>query len=159
MHHFRRKFNQISAFWDQDGTAGAAPCLYCRTTSVKSRHHASGFQPESHRTVIDQGHLHVDTKTPARHGRMRLLRLLQKMLKQPFSFFRRSSGGKSRARAFAGICRQRELGNQQQPAPDISQAAVHFTGIIRKYAIAEHAFQQPVRTLLTIITLHADEHQ
>ena len=55
----------------------------------------SGLQPEGHRTVIDQLHLHSGAEAPGTNRRVQVFGTLQQMQKQPLSERRWRGGGKT----------------------------------------------------------------
>src|SRR5690625_2292654 len=94
------------------------------------------LQPEGHRTVVAQAHLHVGAKDAAGHGTVVFAPGGgEEVLVQRLGQMRCARAGEAGAQTLAGIGRQRELGHHQQFAPNVAEAAIHTPVIVGKNEI------------------------
>src|SRR5271165_361313 len=93
-----------------------------RKAPMRVRSHcASTLQPEGHRSVVDERHLHVGTEYPARHARVLLGRGSDQGMEQARALLGRRGRGEARTQALAGLCGQCELRYQQEISVDLLQ--------------------------------------
>ena len=59
--------------------------------------------------------------------------------------------------AAIGVRRQRELADQQQPAPDILQGFIHFSLFVAENAVTQQAFAHALNSRFIIARLHGDQ--
>src|SRR5882757_10524979 len=103
-----------------------------------------GFQPERHRTVIDQRHLHVGPEYARGYLPVGASRPLQEMVTKAPCLIGSRSGAEARPGAFVGVGGKGELRNQQQLSPDVAQRQVHLALLIGKDPVRQDPLQQPV---------------
>src|SRR5512135_1776066 len=86
-------------------TATPAPA---RTSGAARR---CAAQPEGHRSVVHQAHLHVGTETPDAHLGNQRAAMRNEAVEQALARLRRGCERKARPRPLARIGSERELGN------------------------------------------------
>ena len=97
------------------------------------------------------------TKSSRTHLRVRGPRTGTQIIEQHACLRRRQRPGKPGTCARARIGRQRELGNKEESAAGLANRSVHPSGLVRKHAVSQDAFQQPIRHGLVVTRLGADQ--
>ena len=118
-----------------------------------------GLQPEGHRTVIDQRHLHVRAEDTRCHRPVRSLCPLEQMAEEPAGILRRGCRAEARSRTFLGVSSKRELGDQQQAALNVAQGKIHPSVLVGEDAVGQHALEEAIRREGVVSTADADERQ
>src|SRR5271163_2134243 len=90
----------------------------------------SSFQTDCYWTYVGQRHLHMGAKNTACHASMLGASGRDQYVEQAAAQIRCRRSGKARPESLGGIGGQRELRHQQQLAPDLREAQVHFPGRI-----------------------------
>jgi hypothetical protein len=126
---------------------------------VSQRNTRSGFEPESHGTVICQRNFHIGAELAGFNLSEALTAGIDKSLEVVFAFFGRRSLGETGASTLPGVCRQRELRNKQQAEAFIHNAAVHTIFVIGKHPVTQNSVCKPCYVLLLVIAVYGNKNQ
>src|SRR4051812_29199546 len=115
------------------------------------------FQPERHRTVIDQRHLHVGPEYARGYGPMGRPGTVQEIVKEALCLLRGRRPAEARSGAFLSLGGQGELRNQQQLALDVAQREIHLPLLVAEDPVGQDPLQEPVRGSHGIAALHTNK--
>src|SRR5215472_7077545 len=92
-------------------------------------------QPEGHRAVVDEPHLHVRAEHTATHGGVERRGPHAEMAEQALALGRRRGRGEARTLALAGVGGQGELRHQEEAALHLAEVQVHAPLGIREHPV------------------------
>lgn len=119
------------------------------------------MQPERHRAIVDQVNLHVGSEVAGGDAFVAQARAGgPHELGEALGTERRGSGRtEARPVAAARVGSERELGDQEERAPDVRERPVHPPLLVGEHAVGDDAFEEPVALRRGVLGLDADEHQ
>ena len=117
-----------------------------------------GVEPECDWAIIGQADLHVSPELSRLNNVQSVAACGDESVEVVRSLIRRRALGETRTRALLCIRRQRELGYEQQLAPDIANTTIHAACLIREDAVSEQALGQPGNVFRCVIAVYGHKH-
>src|SRR5215469_14087375 len=128
-------------------------------TGRASRYRSTRLEPERHRPVVGECHLHVGAKYACGNMGIGAARAAEQVLEQRPGIPGLGSGAEARARALVGVRGQGELWHEEQSAVDLAQRAVHAAFGVREHPVAEQALAEALGGGAAVALRDADERQ
>src|SRR3954453_4680214 len=123
-------------------SASAAPAA--SATTMPARPEAkSPLEPEGHRTIVDELHVHHRAEFSGLYLRPGLAELLDEAIVQRYRDFRPRGSDEARPPPLPRVTVQRELGDHEQRPAHVREREVHLVVGIREEPEADDLFRHP----------------
>ena len=128
-------------------------------SSSSRRSQVCCVDPQRHRAVVHQRHVHVCAKHAGRHFDAERPHARDEFVVQPLGKLRRRGVGEARPPAFAAIAEERELAHDQHRPADFDERAIHLAVVIFEHPQTDDLLREPIDLRRTILRPHAQQHQ